>query len=47
VRHEKPYDWTILATAAFIVIGALVANYAVIVSGAVEPSELATMVAFP
>jgi hypothetical protein len=44
---EKSYDWTIIATAAFIVIGALVANYAVIVSDAVEPNELAAMVAFP
>jgi hypothetical protein len=44
---EKSYDWTIIATAAFIVIVAIVANYAVIVSGVVDPTDLTTMVAFP
>jgi hypothetical protein len=44
---EKSYDGTILVTAACAVIGAMIALYATAVSGAVDPNELATMVAFP
>jgi hypothetical protein len=46
-RLEQSFDWTILATSAFIFIGAIVAIYAVTVSSGADPSELATMVAFP
>jgi hypothetical protein len=46
-RLEKSFDWTILATGAFVIIGAIVAIYAVSVSGGADASELATMVAFP
>ena len=44
---EKSYDVTILVTAACIAIGAIIAIYALTVSGAVDPAALATMVAFP
>jgi hypothetical protein len=45
--QEKPYDWTILTTGVCVVVGAIVAIYAVTVSGAVDPNDLATVVAFP
>jgi hypothetical protein len=44
---EKSYDGTILITVACVAIGAVVAIYAAAVSGAIDPNELATMVAFP
>jgi hypothetical protein len=44
---EKSYDGTILITVACVAIGAVVAVYAAAVSGAIDPNELATMVAFP
>ena len=44
---EKSYDGTILITVACVAIGAIIAIYAAAVSGAIDPSELARMVAFP
>jgi hypothetical protein len=44
---EKSYDGTILITVACVAIGLIVAIYAAAVSGAIDPNELATMVAFP
>jgi hypothetical protein len=44
---EESYDGTILITGACVAIGAVVAIYAAAVSGAIDPNELATMVAFP
>jgi hypothetical protein len=43
----KNYDGTILITVACVAIGAIIAFYAAAVSGAIDPNELATMVAFP
>jgi hypothetical protein len=44
---EKSYDATILVIAACVAIGVILAIYAAAVSGAIDPNELATMVAFP
>jgi len=44
---RKTYDSTILTSAAIIAVGAVVAIYALTVSGPVEPDAFATMVAFP
>jgi hypothetical protein len=44
---EKSYDGTILVTAACAAIGVVIAICAAAVSGAIDPNELATMVAFP
>jgi hypothetical protein len=44
---EKSYDGTILVTAACAAIGVVISIYAAAVSGAIDPNELATMVAFP
>jgi hypothetical protein len=44
---ERSYDGAILATTACVAIGVIIAIYAAAVSGAIDPNELATMVAFP
>jgi hypothetical protein len=44
---EKTYDVTILVTWVCVSIGAIIAIYAVTVSGPVDPDAFATMVAFP
>ena len=44
---EKTYDVTILVTWACVAIGAVIAIYALTVSGAMDPEAFATMVAFP
>jgi hypothetical protein len=44
---EKSHDVTILVTWACVAIGAVIAIYALTVSGAVAPDAFATMVAFP
>jgi hypothetical protein len=46
-RLEQSFDWTILATGALVIIGAIIAIYAVTVSSGADQGELATMVAFP
>jgi hypothetical protein len=44
---EKTYDLTILVTWVCVSIGAIIAIYALTVSGPVDPEAFATMVAFP
>jgi hypothetical protein len=44
---EKTHDVTILVTWVCVSIGAIIAIYAVTVSGPVDPEAFATMVAFP
>jgi hypothetical protein len=45
-QPERSYDG-ILITAACVFIGAMIAIYVAAVSGAVDPIDPATMVAFP
>jgi hypothetical protein len=44
---SKSYDVRVLLVAAFIGIGAVVAIYALTVSGPMDPAMFGTMVAFP
>ena len=44
---ERSYDFTILASGAVVTIGALISIYALTVSGAPDPVEIAAMVYFP
>ena len=44
---EKGYDATILVTGACVAVAAIIAIYALTVSGPVDPDAFATMVAFP
>jgi hypothetical protein len=44
---ERTHDVTILVTAACVIVGAMIAIYALAVSAPVDPETFATMVAFP
>jgi hypothetical protein len=44
---ERTYDVTILVTVACVAVGAVVAVYALVASGPIDPDAFANMVAFP
>ena len=47
LNRSTPYDWTIIPTVACMVIGGIIAVYAVAISGPIDVDTLATMVALP